>query len=110
MPTKAEDSAEVRSEVAKKLLEAIRTADELAQKAGEESRGKHGAPPKVRWYQVMGYLAQTLDGLLRNADLNETKKDLAELQRMVVQLQDRTSKTKARTRNSHTPTGPVQGP
>ena len=46
MPTKAEDSAEVRSEVAKKLLEAIRTADELAQKAGEESRGKHGAPTR----------------------------------------------------------------
>ena len=110
MPTKAEDSAEVRSEVAKKLLEAIRTADELAQKAGEESRGKHGAPPKVRWYQVMGYLAQTLDGLLRNADLNETKKDLAQMRRIVVELQNRAAKTKTRNRKTPGATEPIPSP
>ena len=77
----------IRAEVVSRLYEAVKITEEIAKKADEKPAGSAALPPGVRWYQVMGYLAQTLDGLLRNVDLNETKKDLAELQKMVVQLQ-----------------------
>jgi transposase-like protein len=78
-------SENVRGEVVQKILEAIRTTDKIA---------RDGKDPQlqVRWYQVEGYLSQTLDGLLRNVDQSEADKQLAELKEIVLQLQKRTAR------------------
>jgi hypothetical protein len=40
----------------------------------------------------MGYLSQTLDGLLKNVDQSEADKQLAELKEIVVELQKRSAR------------------
>ncbi len=55
-----------------KLVSAIAEAEALGKKAGKRSRkGYGGISPKARWYTLMAYLAQILDGVLRNADLEK---------------------------------------
>jgi hypothetical protein len=57
---------EVRSRVVTKLVEAIDEAERLAKESGKRSRsGAGGSSPKERWYLVMAYLAQVLDGVLK---------------------------------------------
>ncbi len=78
----------VRSEVVAKLVEAIREVEGLAKASGRRTRKSHGGvSPKVRWYQLMGYLAQTLDGVLRNVDLEKYEEKMGELERAVEELQ-----------------------
>ena len=55
------DSA--RSEASRKILLALRTANQIADNTKE-----------AEWYRVMGYLAQTLDGLLSN--VNQVESDI----------------------------------
>lgn len=69
-------------------MEAVKITEELAKKSGRKPAGSGGIPPKFRWYQLMGYLSQTLDGVLRNMDMNEVRKRMAELEKMVVRLRE----------------------
>lgn len=74
----------VRGDVVEKLAEAIETTSKIAKDE------KNEPSLRARYYQVLGYLSQTVDGLLRNVDLSESAKELAELKEIVVQLQKRT--------------------
>jgi hypothetical protein len=84
LPDKPVSVEETRALVAHKLLKAIEVAEKLALKTGTEAKkGAGGVPPKARWYQLMAYLSQTLNGVLQNQDLNETKQQVAELMQRV---------------------------
>src|SRR5207245_11237231 len=61
---------EVRSRVVTRLVEAIEETERLAKSAGKRPKaGGGGISPKERWLQLMGYLTQVLDGVLRNLDV-----------------------------------------
>ncbi len=78
----------VRGDVVEKLVSAINEVETLAKKAGKRSRkGYGGVSPKIRWYTLMAYLAQILDGVLRNADLEKYEERMGEMERTVEELQ-----------------------
>ncbi len=71
-----------------KLVSAIDEVEALAKKAGKRSRkGTGGVSPKVRWYTLMAYLTQILDGVLRNANLEEYEEKMEQMERTVEELQ-----------------------
>jgi len=79
---------EVRSRVVTKLVEAIDEAERLAKESGRRSRsGAGGISPKERWYLVMGYLAQVLDGVLKNFDLESVKEKMDQMDLALDELQ-----------------------
>lgn len=83
---------EIRSRVISKLVEAIEEVERLAKSSGKRSRtGGGGLSPKERWYQLMGYLAQTLDGVLKNLNLQEVQEKIDSLQVALDELQRTTS-------------------
>ncbi len=78
----------VRGDVVEKLVSAISEVEALAKKAGKRSRkGYGGISPKIRWYTLMAYLAQILDGVLRNADLEKYEEKMELMERTVEELQ-----------------------
>ncbi len=104
------DPETIRGQVIAKLLEAVEVTEKLAKESSQEAAKEAGGmAPKARWYQLMGYLSQTLNGVLEREDWNETKKDLAQMKRMVVELQNRAAKAKARNRKTPSRTEPVSG-
>ena len=79
---------EVRSGVVTKLVEAIEETERLAKSAGKRSkRAGGGVSPKERWYQLMGYLAQVLDGVLRNFDLESVREKMDQMEIALDELQ-----------------------
>ena len=79
---------EVRSRVVTKLVEAIEEAERLAKASGKRTRtGGGGISPKERWYQLMGYLAQVLDGVLKNLDLESVKEKMDQMEMALDELQ-----------------------
>jgi len=77
----AADVPGIRDEMVEKLVAAIREANEIAKEASTES-GKAGGPsPKSRWYQVVGYLVQVLDGVCKNVELSEINERLLRVER-----------------------------
>ena len=76
------------------LVTAINEVEALAKASPKRSpRGAGGIPAKVRWYQLMTYLAQVLDGVLRNVGLERYDEKMEELERNVEQLQRTSSQT-----------------
>lgn len=76
-----------------KLVEAIEEVEQLAKAAGKRPRrGGGGMSPKERWYQLMGYLAQALDGVLKNLDLESVKEKMDQMEAALDELQ-RTAQT-----------------
>ena len=83
---------EVRSRVVTRLVEAIEEVERLAKSSGGRKRtGSGAASPKERWYQLMGYLAQVLDGVLKNLDLEGVKEKMDQLEDALNELQRTTS-------------------
>jgi len=83
---------EVRSRVVTKLVEAIEEVERLAKGSGKRTRtGGGGISPKERWYQLMGYLAQVLDGVLKNLDLEGVKEKMDQMEMTLDELQRTTS-------------------
>ncbi len=79
---------EVRSRVVTKLVEAIEEAERLAKASGKRTRtGGGGISPKERWYQLMGYLAQVLDGVLKNLDLESVREKMDQMETALDELQ-----------------------
>jgi hypothetical protein len=79
---------EVRSRVVTKLVEAIEETERLAKSAGKRSKaGGGGISPKERWFQLMGYLAQVLDGVLRNLDLESVREKMDQMEIALDELQ-----------------------
>jgi len=83
---------EIRTRVVTKLVEAIDEAERLAKGSGRRSRsGGGGISPKERWYLVMGYLTQVLDGVLKNFDLESVKEKMDQMETVLDELQRTTS-------------------
>ena len=79
---------EVRSRVVTKLVEAIEETEHLAKSAAKRTKtGGGGISPKERWYQLMGYLAQVLDGVLKNLDLESVKEKMDQMENALDELQ-----------------------
>ena len=71
-----------------KLVEAIEEVDRLAKASGKRTRtGGGGISPKERWYQLTGYLAQVLDGVLKNLDLQGVKEKMDQMEMALDELQ-----------------------
>jgi hypothetical protein len=71
-----------------KLVEAIEEAERLAKASGKRTRrGGGGISPKERWYQLMAYLAQVLDGVLKNLDLESVKEKMDQMDLVLDELQ-----------------------
>ncbi len=76
-----------------KLVEAIEEVEHLAKASGKRTRtGGGGISQKERWYQLMGYLAQVLDGVLKNFDLEGVKAKMDQMEITLDELQ-RTTQT-----------------
>ena len=79
---------EVRSRVVTKLVDAIEETERLAKSAAKRTKtGGGGISPKERWYQLMGYLAQVLDGVLKNLDLESVKEKMDQMEITLDELQ-----------------------
>jgi hypothetical protein len=79
---------EIGSLVVTKLVEAIGEVERIAKASGKRSkRGTGGVAPKVRWYQLMSNLAQVLDGVLKNIDLEGVKEQMDKLEVQMDELQ-----------------------
>jgi len=68
---KSIDVPTVREDLVNKLIASIGECYHLATEASE--RKKKGTPPKTKYYQLVGYLSQVLDGILENVELDELK-------------------------------------
>ena len=78
----------LRITVVRKLVSAIDEVDEIAKMAGRRVRKGHGGvSPKIRWYQLMAYLAQTLDGVLKNSDIQGLEDKMDSMEKMLAELQ-----------------------
>ncbi len=79
---------EVRSKVVAKLVDAIEETERLAKSAGKRPKASGGGiSPKERWFQLMGYLAQVLDGVLRNLDLESVREKMDQMESALDELQ-----------------------
>ena len=86
--------SEVRSGVVDKLISALNETESLAKKSGKRvARGAGGVSSKARWYHLMAYIAQTLDLVLRSAELDEINERLSETEKTIDELQRTTPKT-----------------
>ncbi len=84
----------LRITVVRKLVSAIDEVDEIAKRAGKRVRKGHGGmSPKIRWYQLMAYLAQTLDGVLKNSDIQGLEDKMDAMEKMVAELQRSSQRT-----------------
>jgi hypothetical protein len=72
----------IRGDVVDTLVAAIEDAQALAKESSAEAgRGMGGMPPKARWYQLVGYLAQVLDGVCKNVELSEINERLMRVEK-----------------------------
>jgi hypothetical protein len=67
----------VRDEAIEVLLDAMREINQLAKKASPDSgKGAGGTSAKGRWYQVLGYVVQVMDGVCKNVEISELNERL----------------------------------
>ena len=79
---------EVRSRVVTRLVEAIEETERLAKSAGKRPKaGGGGISPKERWLQLMAYLTQVLDGVLRNLDVESIREKMDQMETALDELQ-----------------------
>ena len=74
----------IREELVDTLVAAVAEAQTLA-KQGSAEAGKSvgGMSTKARWYQLLGYLAQVLDGVCRNVELSEINERLMRVEKVM---------------------------
>ena len=70
---KSIDVPTVREDLVNKLIASIGECYQLAVDASKIAKKGEGAPTKTRYYQLVGYLSQVLDGILENVELDELK-------------------------------------
>jgi hypothetical protein len=81
MATKSANVPAVRDDLIDTLTHALSETNKLGQKAAVQAeKGAGGMPEKARWYQLLGYLAQVLDGVCRNVELSEINERLAKVE------------------------------
>jgi len=66
------------------LIKAITEANMIAKLSLDSAdKGTGGVPPKARWYQLVGYLVQVLDGVCKNVELSEINERLLKVEKML---------------------------
>ena len=70
---KSVDVPTIREDLVNKLIASIGECYSLAVEASKAAKKGEGAPTKTRYYQLVGYLSQVLDGILENVELDELK-------------------------------------
>jgi len=82
IPIASVNVPEIRGDVVDTLVAAIKDAQTLAKESSAEAaKGMGGVPPKARWYQLVGYLAQVLDGVCKNVELSEINERLMRVEK-----------------------------
>jgi hypothetical protein len=73
----AADVPKIRDDLIDALVGAIQETNKLAKESNANvEKGAGGVPPKARWYQLLGYLTQVLDGVCKNVELSEINERL----------------------------------
>ena len=75
----AADVPKIRDDMIDTLIKAIMEADLQAKAAPEATES--GVPPKARWYQLVGYLVQVLDGVCRNVEISELNQRMSRVEK-----------------------------
>ena len=82
VPIAAASVPKIREDMVDTLVSAIEETKTLAkQGSAEAGKGMGGMPPKARWYQLLGYLAQVLDGVCKNVELSEINERLMRVEK-----------------------------
>jgi hypothetical protein len=78
------------------LVKAVNDTEQLAKASTTSSqKGEGGVPQKARWYQLMGYLVQVLDGVMRNVEISEFNERLLRVEGIVGSQAGRRTQDKA---------------
>ena len=81
MAAKLANVPQVRDDLIDTLTHALEETNKLGKQAAVTAeKGAGGMPEKARWYQLLGYLAQVLDGVCRNVELSEINERLAKVE------------------------------
>jgi len=96
VPLKGVKVEEQREEAIGKLVNAIDVVEDLAKKAKTKTEERRPDSSKARYYQLLGYLVQVLDGVLRNVSLGEIKQHMDETDKEIVKLKRAVAKAEAR--------------
>lgn len=81
----------IRQEVITILRNAIKKVEESAIR-GLNKKGATTAI-RTRWFHVLGYLSQTINRVMQNEDLDEAKRDIAELRVIIGRLEEGEAKS-----------------
>jgi hypothetical protein len=88
---------QIRDDLINTLTHAIAETNSIANKADVTAeKGAGGMPSKARWYQLLGYLVQVLDGVCKNVELSEINERLAKVESELNIAPARTSKTSSK--------------
>lgn len=80
----AADVPRIRDDMIDTLIKAITEANMIAKLSLDSAdKGTGGVPPKARWYQLVGYLVQVLDGVCKNVELSEINERLLKVEKML---------------------------
>jgi hypothetical protein len=78
----AADVPKIRDDLIDTLVQAIHETNKLANESSPTGeKGSGGVPPKARWYQLLGYLTQVLDGVCKNVELSEINERLLRVEK-----------------------------
>jgi len=110
VPLKGVKVEEQREEAIAKLVNAIDVVEDLAKAAKTKTEERKPDASKARYYQLLGYLVQVLDGVLRNVSLGEIKQHMDETDKEIVKLKRAFEKAEARARAVKTETGGTSEP
>lgn len=98
MVEKFADVPQVRDDLIDTLTHAIDETNKIAKQAAVTAeKGAGGMPAKARWYQLLGYLTQVLDGVCRNVELSEINERLAKVEVQMSNAPSRPSQARSAT-------------
>jgi len=102
VPLKGVSVEERREKAIGKLVSAIDVTEELAKNAKATSEQSKADTSKARYYQLLGYLVQVLDSILRSGTLDEIQQHVKETDKEIVELKRAVAKAEARARAAKT--------
>jgi len=105
VPLKGASVEEQREKAIAKLVKAIEVTEQLASKAKTTSEKGTADTTKARYYHLLGYLVQVLDGVLRSVSLEEIKRHVEETDKELAELKRAIAEAKARAGAAKTGSG-----
>ena len=85
----------IREDLVASLVAAVAEAETLAKKGSSEAaKSVGGMSTKARWYQLLGYLAQVLDGVCRNVELSEINERLMRVEKAMKIAQSKSASSR----------------